>query len=325
MAPRPASSAPPDNLILTVDPAAAGARLDQYLSQNLPQFSRARLQRWLKNDLVQVNGTVRPANYRVRAGDTVILKVPPPEPSPLAAQDLPLDLVFEDRDLLVVNKPPGLVVHPGAGHREGTLLNALLHHCPDLQEIGDASRPGLVHRLDKDTSGLIVVAKTALAHAALVRQFEARQVAKRYLALVWGRMPEPTGEIIGDIGRHPTDRQKMSVHARRGKEAVTLWRVLKEFPGPVTLLELTPKTGRTHQLRVHLASLGHPILGDGAYGGGLSRLKGAPALKGLAVPRQMLHAGALSFTHPRTGETVAWEAALPEDFQAVLTFLDKGQ
>jgi 23S rRNA pseudouridine1911/1915/1917 synthase len=281
------------------------------------------MQRWLKTDLVQVNVTVRPASYRVRAGDTVSLTVPPPEPSPLTAQDLPLDVVFEDRDIIVVNKPPGLVVHPGAGHREGTLLNALLHHCPDLQEIGDASRPGLVHRLDKDTSGLIVVAKTALAHAALVSQFQARQVAKRYLALVWGRMPGPTGEIAGEIGRHPTDRQKMSVHARRGKEAVTLWRVLREFPGPLTLLELTPKTGRTHQLRVHLTSLGHPILGDTAYGGGLSRLKSAPSLKGLTAPRQMLHAAMLSFTHPRTGGTVGWEAEVPEDFQRVLAFLDK--
>jgi 23S rRNA pseudouridine1911/1915/1917 synthase len=309
---------------LTVAATEAGARLDQLLARRL-NFSRARLQRWLKAGRVQVDGQARPARHRMRAGESVTLTVPPPEPSPLEPEALPLDIIYEDRDLLVVNKPPGLVVHPGAGHRQGTLLNALLHHCPELREIGDVSRPGLVHRLDKDTSGLLVVAKTELAHQALVRQFQARQVEKTYLALVWGRFKEKEGEIAAEVGRHPTVRQKMSVHPRRGKPARTFWRVLREFPGPLTLVELKPETGRTHQLRVHLAARGHPVLGDATYGGGASRLKAAPYWKGLRplVHRQMLHARQLGFTHPRTGEALTGEAPLPQDFAVVLEYLRK--
>jgi 23S rRNA pseudouridine1911/1915/1917 synthase len=301
-----------------------GFRLDLLLARRL-DFSRARLQRWLKAGLVQVNGRPRPASYKVRPGDGITLTVPPPEPSPLLPESLPLEIIHEDRDLLVVNKPPGLVVHPGAGHRQGTLLNALLHHCPELREIGDVSRPGLVHRLDKDTSGLIVVAKTEVAHQSLVRQFQGRQVAKKYLALVWGRLPAREGEIALEVGRHPSQRRKMSAHPRRGKGALTLWRVLQEFPGPLSLLELAPKTGRTHQLRVHLAALGHPVLGDATYGGGAARLKGVPRLAGLRglVRRQLLHAASLGFSHPRSGEAVSWEARLPPDFQGVLDTLTK--
>jgi len=304
-------------------PEAAGGRLDQFLAQQLG-WSRARLQKLLKAGRVLVNGGPRPAAYRVRAGDAVVVSVPAPAPSFLSPEALPLAILFEDEDLLVVNKPPGLVVHPGAGHRTGTLLNALVHHCPELKEIGEVSRPGLVHRLDKDTSGLIVVAKTALAHAALVAQFQAHAIIKQYQALVWGRLPEAEGEIDREVGRHPTARQKMSVHARRGKRAVTFWRVLKEFPGPLTLVSLTPQTGRTHQLRVHLASLGHPVLGDAAYGGGVSRLAGQPRLAALKplVRRQLLHAWRLGLTHPRTGEVMQWEAPLPEDFQKVMDKLE---
>jgi 23S rRNA pseudouridine1911/1915/1917 synthase len=313
-----------DLISLTVPEAEAGSRLDQFLARQAG-FSRARLQRWLKNGLVLVNGKAEPAKYKVRPGDRIILTVPPPEPTHLAAEALPLDIVFEDQDILVINKPPGLVVHPGAGHRQGTLLNALLAHCPELQDIGDVSRPGLVHRLDKDTSGLMVVAKTALAHEALVLQFQAQQVQKTYVALVWGRFKTKTGEIEKEIGRHPSDRQRMSVHARRGKAAVTKWRVLEEFPEPLSLVELKPKTGRTHQIRVHLASLGHPVVGDASYGGGATCLKAEPRLRGLKplVTRQLLHARALSFTHPRSGDAVAFEAPLPEDFQRVLSYLNK--
>jgi 23S rRNA pseudouridine1911/1915/1917 synthase len=307
-----------ETLALTVAPPQAGGRLDQFLAGQLG-WSRARLQKLLKSGLVTVNGVSRDAAYRVRGGDAVRVTVPPPEPCGLTAEPLPLDIILEDRDLLVVVKPPGLVVHPGAGHRGGTLLNALLAHCPDLTEIGEVSRPGLVHRLDKDTSGLIVVAKTALAHESLVRQFQAHTIGKIYLALVWGRLPEPEGEIDRQVGRHPSQRQKMSVHARRGKAAVTFWRVLKEFPG-LSLVELTPQTGRTHQLRVHLASLGHPVLGDATYGGGVNRLTGQPQLMSLKplVHRQLLHARRLVIDHPRTGERMEWEAELPEDFRVVL-------
>ena len=307
-----------------VEPVQSGSRLDQFLAHALG-WSRARLQKLVKSGQVLVNGEPRPASYRVREGDSVSVRVPPPTPSHLAPEALPLAILFEDRDLLVVNKPPGLVVHPGAGHRQGTLLNALVHHCPDLKDIGEVSRPGLVHRLDKDTSGLIVVAKTSLAHAALVAQFQAHAITKRYQALVWGRLPEIEGKIDKEVGRHPTARQKMSVHPRQGKQAVTFWQVSREFPGPLTLVALTPQTGRTHQLRVHLASLGHPVLGDATYGGGVSRLHGHPRLEVLKplVHRQLLHAGRLGVTHPRTGEPLTWEAPLPEDFQAVLDFLEE--
>jgi len=310
-------------LAFTVTPAGAGARLDQFLTGQLG-WSRARLQKLLKAGRVLVNGAPRPASYRVREGDAVAVSVPPPAPSHLAAEFLPLEIIFEDQDLLVVNKPPGLVVHPGAGHRAGTLLNALVAHCPELKDIGEVSRPGLVHRLDKDTSGLLVLAKTALAHAALVAQFQAHEITKQYQALVWGRLPEREGEIDREVGRHPTARQKMSVHPRRGKRAVTSWRVRQEFPGPLSLVELIPQTGRTHQLRVHMASEGHPVLGDATYGGGVSRLAGHPKLAGLKplVHRQLLHAWRLGITHPRTREPLTWEAPLPEDFQAVLDKLE---
>ena len=302
-----------------VAPEQAGARLDQFLASTL-DFSRARLQKLLKSGRVLVHGEHRPASYRVRQGDAVIVEVPEPQPSHLIPEPLNLEIIFEDRDLVVVNKPPGLVTHPAPGHRQGTLLNALLHHCPELQEMGPVARPGLVHRLDKDTSGLLVAAKTALAHESLVRQFQAREVNKVYLALVWGRFQEPEGEISGEVGRHPTARRKMSVHPRRGKAAVTYWRVVQEFPGPLSLVELEPRTGRTHQLRVQLAALGHPVVGDAVYGGGVSRFQGHPKLAGLRplVHRQLLHAWRLGITHPRTGAPLTWEAPLPEDFQAVL-------
>jgi 23S rRNA pseudouridine1911/1915/1917 synthase len=310
-------------LLIVAEPDQ-GSRLDRFLASRT-DYSRARLVRWLKAGQVQVNDHSRPASYRVRPGDRVTLAAPRLEPSGLEPEALPLDILFEDKDLIVVNKPPGLVVHPAPGHRRGTLLNALVHHCPDLAAVGDLNRPGLVHRLDKDTSGVLVAAKTAQAHAELVRQFHDREVEKTYVALVWGRFARERGEIDQEVGRHPSARQKMSVHARRGKPAVTYWKVLAEYPGPVTLLELFPKTGRTHQLRVHLAALGHPIVGDATYGGGAARLKGHAVLKGLRpmVTRQMLHARSLKFAHPRTGEPVVGEAPVPEDFQAVIEYLQQ--
>jgi 23S rRNA pseudouridine1911/1915/1917 synthase len=305
--------------LLIVSEPDQGSRLDQFLASRT-EFSRARLARWLKNGQVQVNEQSRPASYRVRPGDRVSLTVPPPMPSGLTPEALPLDILYEDQDIILVNKPPGLVVHPAPGHRGGTLLNALMHHCPDLAEVGDLSRPGLVHRLDKDTSGVLVVAKTAAAHAHLVRQFHDREVEKIYVALVWGRFDRCCGKIDQEVGRHPTVRQKMSAHPRRGKPAVTFWRVLEEYPGPLALLELTPKTGRTHQLRVHLAAAGHPIVGDATYGGGAARLKENPRLLDLRplVQRQLLHARRLSLTHPVSGEAIVGEAPLPEDFRVVL-------
>jgi len=313
-------------IFLTVAEPDQGGRLDKFLADHT-EFSRARLGRWLKDGLVQVNDRPRPASYRVRPGDRVSLTVPPPEPTGLAPQALPLDILYEDRDIILVNKPPGLVVHPAPGHRGGTLLNALVHHCPDLAEVGDLGRPGLVHRLDKDTSGVLVAAKTALAHASLTRQFHDREVEKTYMALVWGRFDRRSGTVDQEIGRHPTARQKMSAHPRRGKNAVTHWRVVQEYPGPLTFVELSPKTGRTHQLRVHLAMLGHPVVGDAAYGGGATRFKGTPLLQDLRplVTRQLLHARRLRLAHPASGETISGEAPLPADFQVVLDFLENLQ
>ncbi len=323
MAPLSVRSDPSSTHLFIVLESDQGSRLDQFLATHT-EFSRARLARWLKAGQVLVNDRSQPASYRVRVGDRLSLTVPPPEPSGLTPEALPLDILFEDQDLILVNKPPGLVVHPAPGHRGGTLLNALLHHCPNLAQVGDLSRPGLVHRLDKDTSGILVAAKNASAHATLVRQFHDRQVDKTYVALVWGRFAKSQGEIDQEVGRHPSQRQKMSVHPRRGKPAVTSWRVLAAYPGPVTLLELSPKTGRTHQLRVHLAALGHPIVGDATYGGSAARLRGIPHLKGLRplVTRQLLHARSLQFSHPRSGAPISGEAPLPEDFKAVLDFLE---
>lgn len=324
MAPPSARSEAPAAHHFVVPPKDQGRRLDQFLAGETG-YSRARLSRWLKSGLVWVNDRVRAASYRVRSGDRIRLTVPPPEPSPLAPEPLPLDILYEDQELLLVNKPPGLVVHPAPGHRGGTLLNALLAHCPDLAEVGELTRPGLVHRLDKDTSGVMVVAKTAWAYAHLVRQFHDREVVKVYWAVVWGRFPQNFGVIELEVGRHPTERQKMSAHPRRGRPAVTRWRVLREYPGPLTLVELSPKTGRTHQLRVHLAALGHPVLGDATYGGGAARLKGNPRLKDLRplVHRQLLHARALTITHPGSGQKLTGEAPVPRDFAAVLEYLDE--
>ena len=259
-----------ETLRLTAEPPEAGGRLDQFLAGQLG-FSRARLQKLLKSGRVLVNGEARPASYRVRPGDAVAVSVPEPAPSFLTPEALPLTILFEDQDLLVVNKPPGLVVHPGAGHRAGTLLNALVHHCPDLKDIGEVSRPGLVHRLDKDTSGLIVVAKTGLAHAALVAQFQAHAIHKQYQALVWGRLPEQEGEIDREVGRHPTARQKMSVHARRGKPRRNLLAGLAGISRP-------PEPGGTHPPdRAHPSTQGAPgLLGPPGAGGRHLRGRGEP-------------------------------------------------
>lgn len=301
-----------------------GVRLDQFLVQKLASFSRARVQKWIKTGLVRVNDLERPANYRVRPGDHLSLTIPEVKPWHLAPEALPLDILYEDDDLVVLNKPPGLAVHPGAGRSRGTLVNALLHHCPDLEGIGDVQRPGLVHRLDKDTSGVMVVAKTAVAHQSFLKQFKDRTVDKKYLALVFGRLPEPSGDIKTKIGRHPTQRHKMSTLVRVGREAATSWRQMQSYPGPLTLLELSLHTGRTHQIRVHLSTLGHPVVGDSLYGGGERRfLALAPELRSLGalVSRQLLHAWKLTFKHPRRYEDLTLTAPLPGDFQGVLDYL----
>jgi 23S rRNA pseudouridine1911/1915/1917 synthase len=305
------------------------------------RLTRAQVQHLIAGGHALVEGRPAKPSQPVRVGQRVTLSIPPPQPPTTIPQALPLDILFEDDDLLALNKPPGLVVHPAAGHREGTLVNALLYHRPHLRSVGGAERPGLVHRLDKDTSGLLLVAKTPEAHAALSAQFAQRQIEKRYLALVHGVPKREAGEIEAAVGRHEGDRKRMGVRTRKGREAVTLYRIVERL-GAYALLELTPKTGRTHQLRVHVAHLGHPVLGDPVYGGRRERarraaesrvarrgprVQRAPADSGLGTrdsglaSRQMLHAWKLAFRHPRTGERVELEAPPPPDFTAALASL----
>ena len=283
-----------------VTAADAGPRLDQYLAARLPDLSRSRIQALIKCGHIARNGAAVRASETVRAGDILTVTIPPPIAVETRAQDIPLDVLFEDDDFIVINKPAGIVVHPAAGNPDGTLVNALLHHCRSLSGIGGELRPGIVHRLDKDTSGCLVAAKNDVAHRSLVRQFAGREVTKIYLALAAGTPARESGVVEAAIGRHPVHRQKMAVLAR-GRAAKTSWRALGPVPGG-TLIECTLHTGRTHQIRVHLKHLGHPVLGDAVYG------------KREAFPRQMLHAWQLGFAHPRTGERVSFQSPIPADF-----------
>ncbi|MEP6668755.1 MAG: RluA family pseudouridine synthase [Chthoniobacter sp.] len=285
-----------------VEPAGAGVRLDQFLVGAAPSFSRARLQDLIKAGHVTLNGVAAKSSARLRAGDAITLHEPPPVTTETVAEDIALDVLFEDDDLIVVNKPAGLVVHPAAGNWTGTLVNALLHHCPTLSGIGGERRPGIVHRLDKETSGCVVVAKNDAAHQSLAKQFAGREVTKIYLALAAGKLARLSGTIEAAIGRHPVQRKKMTVvTAGRGRASKTSYRVVREVPAG-TLVECTLHTGRTHQIRVHLKHLGHPVLGDEVYG------------KRGSFARQMLHAWRLGFMHPRTQERLNFESPIPADF-----------
>jgi 23S rRNA pseudouridine1911/1915/1917 synthase len=288
-----------------VSDEAAGLRLDQFLRRELPEHSRAFLQKLIEQGDVRVNGKPSKPSHTVHAGDEISIEIPPPRPLAARPEEIPLDVLFEDADLIVVNKPAGLVVHPAAGNQEHTLVNALLHHCRgELAGIGGVERPGIVHRLDKGTSGCIVVAKTDFAHQALVAQFKSRGVKKIYRAVCWGKLAKPSGRIETVIGRSERDRKKMSVRVTRGRQAVTDYRVLKQFPS-FALVELHIHTGRTHQIRVHMAHIGHPVVGDATYG----RKPEIP------VARMMLHAYKLGFTHPRTQQFVEFTAPVPEDME----------
>jgi len=294
--------AEPIKLIVQRD--AARLRLDQFLARELPKFSRSRLQQLIRNELVTLNGAAARPRDLVRAGDRVEVNEPLPEKIDNQPEAIPLDFLYEDEELVVINKPAGLVVHPGAGHREHTLVNALLHHFPKLSGIGGKERPGIVHRLDKGTSGCLVVAKTDEAHRGLSTQFAERTVEKTYLALVAGKLRKSSGTIEEKIGRHPVDRQRMSTTSRRGRAAKTEYRVISASD-EMGLLECKLHSGRTHQIRVHLHHLGHPVLGDKVYGVRCVKV----------FPRQMLHAWKLGFQHPRTQEWKDFEAPLPTDFE----------
>ena len=278
----------------------AGARLDQFLAAHVPALSRSRLQSLIKDGHATLNGVTVKPGARLRSGDAILVREPPPTPSLTEGEDIALSVIFEDEDLIVIDKPAGLVVHPAAGHHTGTLVNALLHHCKALSGIGGEQRPGIVHRLDKETSGCLVAAKSDFAHQILARYFASREVTKVYLALAVGRFTNLAGTIEAPIGRHPVQRKKMAV-VSRGRAARTDYRVLADIAGGA-LVECTLHSGRTHQIRVHLKHLGNPILGDEVYG------------RRGEFPRQMLHAWKLGFAHPRTGAPLHFVAPLPADF-----------
>ena len=296
---------------LIVPKEAARLRLDQFLARELPRFSRSRIQQLIRKAFVTRNKSPARPRDLVRAGDHIEINEPPPEKIDNLPEAIPLDILFEDDDLIVINKPAGLVVHPGAGQPEHTLVNALLHHFPKLSGIGGKERPGIVHRLDKETSGCLVVAKNDEAHRNLSAQFAGRTVEKVYLALVAGKLRKTAGLIEDKIGRHPVHRQRMSVESRRGRPAKTEYRVMSSSE-KMSLIECRLHSGRTHQIRVHLHHLGHPVLGDKVYG----------AKHAKNFPRQMLHAWRLGFEHPRTGEWKKFDAPLPEDFLNAIKSLE---
>ena len=295
-------------LQLRTTPEDAGKRLDAFLAERLPDLSRSRVQQLLEQGCVLLEGRPAKKNLRLTPGQCFTLDLPEPEPAELLPEDIPLDILYEDEELLVINKPKGLVVHPAPGHEGGTLVNALLYHCGDsLSGIGGVKRPGIVHRLDKDTSGLMLAAKTDRAHASLAAQLSGHSLHRVYAALLIGSPRQEEGVVSLPIGRHPTDRKKMAVLPRGGREAVTHYRVLERYSG-YSLAECVLETGRTHQIRVHMAALGHPVAGDPLYGGKCA----------LPLESQCLHAREICFRHPTTGEEMRFSCPLPEEFANVL-------
>ena len=315
-------------MCLKILPEHNGERLDRWLTDQRPEFSRSRIQKLIAEGAVWVNGGATRASYRVVAGDVILLDVPSAEPVAISPEDIPLDIFFEDDHLLVVNKPAGMIVHPAGRTRSGTLVNALLAHCVNLSGINGELRPGIVHRLDKDTSGLMVVAKSDVGHRGLAAQLEARTMGRRYAALVWGGFEDDEGRIEAWIGRHSKDRRKMAVR-EDGRFAATNWEITGRYDF-LSLVSVKLETGRTHQIRVHMAHLNRPVFGDPMYGGREERLKGiAPLFRRFAIQllkqtdRQMLQAAELMFEHPATGETMRFEAEPPDDMRGVLTQLEE--
>ena len=315
------------SITLTLDNAAAGQRLDRALQACLPELSRSRLKQLILSGQVSdadggSGNVIRDPARKVKGGQTFVVILPEAEDATPQAQAIPLSICFEDAHLIVIDKPAGLVVHPAPGNPDGTLVNALIAHGGEsLAGIGGVRRPGIVHRLDKDTSGLIVVAKTELSHRALSRDFAARRISRAYAAVVWGVPMPASGEIAGNIGRSVTNRKKMAVVAdSRGKPALTRYRVERAFGDTATLIECRLLTGRTHQIRVHLAHRGHPLIGDPVYGGRAGRA----VFRGIgAFPRQALHARHLGFTHPATGAALSFDSKLPDDMTELLSNLER--
>ncbi|MBQ8720385.1 MAG: RluA family pseudouridine synthase [Clostridia bacterium] len=305
-------------MIFTVEEEHAGLRLDDFLSRTT-DLSRTRAAKLIESGAVRVRGVCVSKKHIIKAGDTVELELPEPEPYEVEAEDIPLDVVYEDSDIIVINKPSGMVVHPAPGNYTGTLVNALLYHCQgELSGIGGVMRPGIVHRIDKDTSGLLVVAKNDAAHKALSDELQYHGVVREYHALVNGGFKEARGTINLPIARHPVDRKRMAVvHSESAREAITHYELIEQY-GQISYLKLILETGRTHQIRVHMSHKGHPLLGDTVYGGGktLFEKRHAPLLDG-----QALHAKRLILTHPRTGERMTFECELPENFKKILEII----
>ena len=303
---------------LTTDDADGKIRLDQYLAAHLPELSRSRIQNLIKSGDVLVNGSPAKPKNPVSRGDSITVRIPEPEPAEAQPQDIPLDILYEDEDVVVINKESGMVVHPAAGNPDGTIVNALLHHCGDLSGIGGVERPGIVHRLDKDTSGCLVIAKNDGAHQSLTAQFAARSTEKRYLAVVQGIPSQSSGTVFTHIGRHPVNRLKMAVvNPGSGKAAITDYDLLCADPSTDSSLVLcTLHTGRTHQIRVHMLHLGHPLIGDPIYA--------KPARQKAKPGRLMLHAWRLGFDHPRTGKRMDFEAPVPPEYTPWLQLFPNG-
>ncbi|GMK43005.1 RluA family pseudouridine synthase [Paenibacillus glycanilyticus] len=294
-------------------PEQAGERIDKFVTDSLNEdsISRTQVQEWIKSGAVLVNqNTVKP-NYKLSSGDQVAIRVPEPEDAAIAAEDIPLDIVYEDADVIVINKPRGMVVHPAPGHSSGTVVNALMFHCKDLSGINGVLRPGIVHRIDKDTSGLLMAAKNDLAHVSLAEQLKDHSVSRKYIALVHGNLPHDQGTIDAPIGRDQNDRKLFTVTDRNSKHAVTHFAVLERIADDYTIVELQLETGRTHQIRVHMKYIGYPLAGDPMYGRN----------KTVALKGQALHAAVLGFKHPRTGEFLEFEAPIPADMEHVINSL----
>lgn len=312
---------------ITIAQEGEGLRLDQFLSRGDLGLSRSQAKKLIEEGHILLNEKPTKPGAHLKKNDRITGWLPEPEPLALRPECLPFSVLYEDASIIVVDKPPNMVVHPAPGNPSGTLVNALLHHCKDLVGINGVLRPGIVHRLDKGTSGVMVVAKDDQAYQNLTKQFKNRTVEKTYLALAYGNFHQEEGVVDWAIGRHPRDRKKMSIHTKKGRPALTRWRVLERFPG-ITFLQVLPQTGRTHQIRVHLASMGHPLLGDPVYG----RKRNVPECFGprlrelvRAMGRQALHAERLSIIHPRTGEKVEFHSPLPKDMERVLLELRSGR
>lgn len=307
---------------IVVDPIDAGTRLDLLVASRVSAVTRSQAAALIQRGEITVNNLSKKPGYRLQARDEIAGRIPPPADTAVKPEPLALDILHEDDDVIVLNKPAGVVVHPAPGHASGTLVNALLYHCPTIGPIGGELRPGIVHRLDKDTSGILIVAKNAAAHAHLAEQFAARGICKMYLAVVFGEMADDSGVIELPIGRHPVDRKRMSTSSRKARMAETRWKVRERFKG-LTLVELNLKTGRTHQARVHCAAVNHAILGDPVYAG--RKVGRAPTAATLVlirqVKRQMLHAWQLTFTHPDRLVPVFFEAPLPQDMDELIVHL----